>query len=423
MRRLSVLAIFSILSLSVFVNFVLGRNEKPSRSREKILLPQPQMEGMLSLEQVLAKRRSVRQFKDAPMMPGEIAQLAWAGQGITDKTRGFRTAPSAGAIYPMQLYFATEEGLFVYDSAEHSLARRLNMDVRRKLANAALRQQAVMQAGCDIIIAGSVRKVAAKYGGNARRYLLLEAGHIAQNIVLQAVAMDLGAVTIGAFDKKSAARICRLGKELEPLYIICVGHITAAAGAAAREDKSAYVREQAPLKRAVLIVASADFRDEELFETKSALENAGIQTVTASRKLGVVRGMLGGVARAVVALDQLRVDDFDAVVFIGGTGAAEYFGNFYALRIVREAAAKKKIVAAICVAPTILANAGLLQGVKATSFSSERRRLTRAGAEFTGSAVERDGLIITANGPKAAAQFGQTIVEALQQQAQSGPAG
>lgn len=386
-------------------------------SMDKILLSEPQMEGQMSLEQSLARRRSVREFAAGKLDFDKIGQLAWAGQGITDKAKGFRTSPSAGAIYPMTLYFATQEGLFVYDPAEHTLQQLTHTDVRSRLAAAAMRQDVVARAPCDIIIAGSVRKVSAKYGGKARRYALLEAGHIAQNILLQAAAMELAAVPIGAFDIRAVARTCRLGKELEPFYIICAGYPLRYAGKNESEQKGKlFAAGQLKGKKAVLIIASRNFRDEEFFETKTVLEDAGVETITASTKKGVRTGMLGGKAEADILISQLNVDDYDAVIFIGGIGATEYFGNATALRIAYQGVAGEKIVAAICVAPTILANAGVLQGVRVTGYSSERGRLIRAGARYTGAAVERDGLIITGSGPGAARLFGREIVEALKQQ-------
>ena len=169
-------------------------------------------------------------------------------------------------------------------------------------------------------------------------------------------------------------------------------------------------------KKAVLIIASSKFRDEELFETKDTLEQAQIQTTVASSRTGSVRGMLGGKAEATLAIQQLDVNDYDAIIFVGGIGAKEYFDDAVALDIARQANAKGKVLAAICIAPAVLANAGLLDGVKATCYESERMRLKKAGADYTGSDVERDGLIITGSGPAAAKEFGQTIAQAIQEQ-------
>ena len=162
-----------------------------------------------------------------------------------------------------------------------------------------------------------------------------------------------------------------------------------------------------------MIIAHKNFRDEELFETRGALAEAGVETVVASTKRGLIRGMLGGRAEATVLLKDVFVNDYDAIIFVGGSGAKQYFNNRVALNIARQAEQQGKVLAAICIAPAILANAGVLDGVRATSFSSERVRLKKVGAVYTGSAVERDGLIITASGPRAARQFGEIIVETI----------
>jgi len=361
--------------------------------------------GTFSFEEALAGRRSVRLFANKPLDSEQIGQLAWAGQGITEPQRGLRTAPSAGETYPIDLYFATEEGLFVYRPAEHSLEQTSDQNIRGRLAAAASMQDSVATAGCNIIVAGSVRKLTSQFRTKARTYMLLEAGHIAQNIQLQAVCLDLGSVTIGGFNTKDVSRICRLPRGLEPLYIICVGHpIEQAAAEALQEGTGA--------KRAALIVASQNFRDEEFFETKRALDAAGVQTVIASTRIGIIRGMLG-IAEANILVGQLRVEDYDAIIFIGGPGAIEYAVNPAALNLAREAWRQRKILAAIDTAPTILANAGVLTGVRATSFLSERNRLIQAGAVYTGIPVEQDRLIITGSGPMASIQFGRAVADAL----------
>ena len=413
---------FAII-LAVLPALCLGQYRRQGRSGVSPLkivqLAEPNLAGQVSLEQALAGRRSVRQFTGQPLDFGQIGQLAWAGQGITDRQNALRTAPSAGAIYPMKLYFATEKGLFVYNPDGHNLERTFDRDIRSRLAAAALDQEHVARAGCDIIVAGSVRKLAAKYRSKARRYILLEAGHIAQNIQLQAVCLKLGSVPVGAFDINQVRKLCRLPMGLEPLYIICVGYPAeqpAAKESEAAEQESRLRQPGAPEPRsAVLIIASRKFRDEELFETKRVLDEAQVKTVIASTKTGLIEGVLGGSAQAEILVSELSVDDYDAIVFVGGPGAKEYFRSPAALNIARQAAEKRKVLAAICIAPAVLANAGVLDGLRATCFSSVRARLKAAGAEYTGGAVERDGLVITANGPKAANQFGRTIIEALQE--------
>ena len=415
MKRLSILAVGLVIILAVLQAVCLGQPLKTVR------LAEPTLTGNISLEQALARRRSVRQFTQQKLDFTQIGQLAWAGQGITEPKRGFRTAPSAGALYPIKLYLATQQGIFVYHPEDHTLKETFNQDIRRSLAIAALRQEAPAEAACDIIIAGSERKLAVKYRDKARRYMLLEAGHIAQNIQLQAVCLGLASVPIGAFDIDQVHKVCRLPADLEPLLIVCVGY--PALRKESKElpgteiklgkEKKEIRRMDREVKKAVLIIASRNFRDEELFETKRQLEKANVDTVIASSKTGLIMGMLGRTAQATLLINDIVVDDYDAIIFVGGSGASEYFNSPVALNIARQAADKEKVLAAICIAPTVLANAGLLDGVTATSFSSEQSKLKRAGARYTGAAVKRDGLIITGRGPEAASQFGKTIASAL----------
>jgi SagB-type dehydrogenase family enzyme len=371
-----------------------------------IQLTDPNLKGDMSLEEALAKRRSVRQFSSEPIKRSQISQLAWAGQGITEPQRGLRTAPSAGATYPIELLFAIPEGLFVYRPVDHSLMQIGNQDIRSGLAAAASMAESVAGAGCDIIVAGSIRKLTDQYKDNARKFMYMEAGHIAQNIQLQAVCLGLGSVTVGGFDTKEVRKVSNLTRTLDPLYIICVGY-------PAGTTETSQGQAGAAGKKAVLIIGSQNFRDEELFETKRVLDAAQVQTVIASTKTGIIRGMLGNVAEASIPVNRLQVDDYDAIIFIGGPGAAEYVGNPSIINMVRETVRKGKVLAAIGVAPTILANANVLAGIQATSFLSERDILIQAGAIYTGFAVQRDRSIITATGPEAAVQFGRVIIDAL----------
>ncbi len=163
--------------------------------------------------------------------------------------------------------------------------------------------------------------------------------------------------------------------------------------------------------RAVFVVAPEDFRDEELFVTRQVLEEAGAQCVVASRTAGPCTGMHGGRALASIALDAVRVEAYDAVIFVGGQGARTYFDDAEAHRIATEADASGKVLAAICVAPTILARAGLLTGRKVTAYASELAGLGAAGAyvQHTSSVVT-DGRLVTADGPRVADEFAEAIL-------------
>ena len=169
-------------------------------------------------------------------------------------------------------------------------------------------------------------------------------------------------------------------------------------------------------KNILMIIAPENFRDEELLEPKKVFEDHGASVTIASRGVDSARGMLGAIVTVDEDISMVDVDDFDAVVFVGGSGASVYFQDEEVLNLAKEAFEKGKVIGAICIAPSILANAGLLDSKKATSFPSEKENLEAHGAEYTGADVEEDGKIITSTGPQAAAEFGLKITEALSQE-------
>jgi len=166
-------------------------------------------------------------------------------------------------------------------------------------------------------------------------------------------------------------------------------------------------------KKALIIIASKGFRDEEFREPKKALESNGASVTVASSSLDVATGMLGGRAKPDILITDANPDDYDVVIFVGGVGAKEYFDNAAAREIARKAAASGKILCAICIAPSILAKAGVLKDKKATSYFSSKGDLVKGGAQYTGANVEVDGNIITGRGPGAAREFANAIVTAL----------
>lgn len=187
-------------------------------------LPRPVLEGPKSFEELLVLRRSVREFGTEPLTQAQLGQLLWAAQGITSP-QGYRTAPSAGALYPLELYLATSEGVFRYDPTGHELETVDNIDARQTLFEAALEQEPVRQAPAVIVVTAAYERTAAKYGQErSPRYVHLEAGHAAQNLLLEAVALGLGAVPIGAFHDEAIQSALGLPADHQPLYLIPVGH-------------------------------------------------------------------------------------------------------------------------------------------------------------------------------------------------------
>ena len=404
MKRLVICA----LALAVLVAPGYGRRKNRTVQQRIIQLIEPDTTGTMTLEQALAKRHSVTQFTNESLNPLQISQLAWAGQGITEPQKGLRTTPSLGGLYPIELIFATSEGVFAYQPPDHRMEQISDQDIRVQLAGSTAMPESVAGAACNIIIAGSIRRVSERFPDKARTYLYLEAGHTAQNIELQATALDLGSVAIPSFNTANVRKTCGLARNLDPLYIVCVGHPATEATADMLAGQTG-----AAGKKAVLIIASQNFQDEELFGTKRELDAAQVQTVIASTRRGVKQGANGNLAEASIPIDRLKVEEYDAVIFIGGLGAAEYVNSPTALNIARETVRNGKVLGAIGVAPTILAKAGVLAGIRATSFLSEREALVQANAIYTGFPVERDRSIVTATGPAAVVPFARTIVDVM----------
>lgn len=200
-------------------NFIYG----DEMNEQEIILPAPDTTGSVALETAISDRRSVRAYSDKRLNLKQISQLLWAAQGITDK-RGYRAAPSAGALYPLELYITYEDGLYHYIPAGHKLKKLSDNDLRQKLQTASFFQSSVGNAAIDIIICAAYERVTSKYGERGLRYTDIEVGHAAQNIHLEAVALGLASVPIGAFNDGEVAKALSLPEDEIPLYIIPVGH-------------------------------------------------------------------------------------------------------------------------------------------------------------------------------------------------------
>ncbi len=187
-------------------------------------LPAPDKKGSITVEQTLMKRRSIRQFTQQKLTLKQIGQLLWAAQGITEPNRGFRTAPSAGALYPLELYLLTEEAIYHYLPRKHQLNTIKQGDHRPALAKAAWNQQWVEHNAAVIIIAADYSRTARRYREKAIRYVHMEVGCASENILLQAVALKLGSVLVGAFDDKKVKEILFLPEDQTPLLLIPIGY-------------------------------------------------------------------------------------------------------------------------------------------------------------------------------------------------------
>ena len=198
----------------------------PEKGKTVIQLPAPRLKGEMSLEECIYKRRSIRSFESRKLTLYEISQLLWAMQGITDERLGLRAAPSAGALYPLEIYVVKDDGVYHYDPHGHRLEVLGTKDVRDELASSALGQSCVRQAAVNFVICAVYERVTTattKYGEKGVRFTDMEAGHAAQNLHLEAVALGLASVPVGAFMEEGVAKALSLPKGHRPIYILPVG--------------------------------------------------------------------------------------------------------------------------------------------------------------------------------------------------------
>ncbi len=188
-----------------------------------INLQKPIKDSAISLEQAITRRRSRRKFILKDLTLEQIGQLCWAAQGQQAHSR-YRTTPSAGATYPLELLVVIRNGLFQYLPAKHSLDKLSDQDLRADLASAAWEQKFIADAPLTLVFTAQFSRTTGHYGQRGIRYVYMEAGHAAQNVHLQAEALGLGSVAVGAFDDTSVSKVLSLSDNLEPVYMVVVGY-------------------------------------------------------------------------------------------------------------------------------------------------------------------------------------------------------
>jgi len=199
--------------------------------RAPIYLSPPGVKGSVSLEEAIARRRSVRDFASEPVSQLQLSQVLWAAGGIRSASSGYRTVPSAGATYPLEIFTVCgqngveeiDAGIYHYNISSHSLTQHRKEDVRLELARAALSQEFIYDAPLDIVICAVYERTLRRYVSRGERYVHMEVGHAGQNIYLQATALGLATVAVGAFDDERVREVLRLDKQYRPLYIMPVG--------------------------------------------------------------------------------------------------------------------------------------------------------------------------------------------------------
>jgi len=207
---------------------------RASRVREtptdRVVLPKPDLAGAAPLEECLRKRRSTRDYSPEPLTLPQVSQLLWAAQGITDPG-GLRTAPSAGAVYPLRTYVVAGNaegvpaGFYRYDADLHTLLQLSKGDKRRRMAKAAADQDCMAHCGIALVLTAWMRRAVREFGEAAHRLAAMEAGHIGQNFCLQATALGVGAIGLGKFDPVAVKMLLRLPDDEEPLYLLLAGRV------------------------------------------------------------------------------------------------------------------------------------------------------------------------------------------------------
>jgi SagB-type dehydrogenase family enzyme len=204
-----------------------------------IKLPSPQLKGKISLEETILRRRSVRRYRREPLYLSQLSQILWSAQGITGN-RDLRAAPSAGATYPLEIFVfvgkqgviasevkqAPEEleaGIYHYEADSHALSLHKPADLRPDLARATLNQEFIIEAPVDIVICALYHRTFYRYGRRGERYVHMEVGHVGENIHLQAVALGLATVEVGAFHDDEVRKVIGIEEQIKPLYIMPLG--------------------------------------------------------------------------------------------------------------------------------------------------------------------------------------------------------
>jgi SagB-type dehydrogenase family enzyme len=210
------------------MRLAVNRGDVVSRQGQVIDLPAPVQRGTISVEEALRSRRSVREYQNSALTAADVSQLLWAAQGETSRD-GFRTAPSAGARYPLGVYVVVgavekvPDGVYAYEGDGHRLRAVRSGDHRRALGRAAARQMWLADAAVVLVFTAVFERTTSRYGERGRRYVNMEVGHAAQNVYLQATAMELGTTFVGAFHDHEVASLLPTPPEEQPLGLMPVG--------------------------------------------------------------------------------------------------------------------------------------------------------------------------------------------------------
>lgn len=223
--------LFVFVTGSIFCQEKGGKTDMNKTVTDLIQLPSPEFKSTTSLEEAILKRRSIRDYTKEPLSIKEVSQILWSAQGITDEASGLRSAPSAGATFPLEVYLVVSNvkdlkaGLYKYNPFNNTLKLLAEGDKRFDIANAALKQGSIEKSAAIVILTAVYERTSVRYGNRTERYVNMEIGHAGQNIYLQAVSLGLGTVMIGAFNDEALIKVLSLPVNEFPLAIYPIGKI------------------------------------------------------------------------------------------------------------------------------------------------------------------------------------------------------
>lgn len=220
-----------LIGLLLTTNFYCQDNREGTSMEDVIQLPSPNYKSNTSVEEALLNRRSVREFTKEALALSDVSQILWAAQGITDKENGLRTAPSAGALYPLEVYLIAANvndlpaGIYKYNYENHTLKKIAEGDKRTDISNASLKQESLEYSSAIVAITAIYERTSIKYGNRTERYVDMEVGHVGENIYLQAVSLGIGTVMVGAFNDEALKKVLSLPEDEHPLALYPLGKI------------------------------------------------------------------------------------------------------------------------------------------------------------------------------------------------------
>ena len=402
--------ILFLVIIACFTALSFGQRRSRTTIQKIIQLTKPVTSGGKSFQEALSALRSEGRFTGLPIDKNTIGQLAWAGLGNRINPGAAQTAPSPlESPFPTQIYVVANDGVFYYQPLNHSLEQITEGDTRIALANATRAPSSIANAGCVMIITSNVSRNTGTGRGStvtsSRTAMLLEAGHIAQNIQLQAACIEgLGSITISEFQESDITKACSLPRSADVLYMVCVGYVP---------DQSSANSNSATVKKAAIIVPSEGFQDEEFWQTKNILESGRILVTVVSNRIGPIKGVNGTMFDVSVPANQIRADAFDALVVIGGPGAAMFNNDMVVRDLLRDASQKRKIIGATSYGTVVLGTAGILRGIKIACPIDVSNDLISMGAVYSNVPVEEHMRVITCADPKMARTFATALADGI----------